>query len=242
MALLEARGIDVSYYGDIIVLNDASLLAEERQVTAIIGPNGAGKSTLLKALYGLLKPKKGEIFYRNENITGARTYELIGKGMAYIPQARSVFPDLTVEENLKLGAWIFKRDRSRISHALEVVYKRFPVLASKRNDRAGMLSGGQQKMLEIGRGLITEPKVYLLDEPTATVAPIIAREIYSFVADLKNEGGTVVLVDQNIRQAFEISDYIYILELGTNKASGSRKDFAGGLKGIVRDWLDYDTV
>lgn len=238
MAILEGRHLTVSYYGDINILKDVSFSAEEGLITTIIGPNGAGKSTLLKTLYGLLKPKKGSVYLRDEDITGLKTHEYMKTGIAYVPQLRSIFPDLTVEENLQLGAWIFKKDKQRVRDAIGNVYERFQSLAEKRNERAGLLSGGQQKILEIGRSLLTNPSICLLDEPSATLAPRIANQIYATLARLKEENITVVIVDQRVRQVFEISDHIYVLELGENKINGTKRDFEGGLKEVIKGWLD----
>ena len=238
MALLEAGNITVSYYGDIDILKDVSFAAEEGRITAIIGPNGAGKSTLLKTLYGLLRPKRGSVYLRGRDVTGHQVHEFIKKGIVYVPQLRSIFSELTVEENLELGAWIFKEDKPRVKAALEKVYERFPNLAEKRRVRAGLLSGGQQKILEIGRSLLTEPQICLLDEPTATLAPRIAAQIYETIIDLKSDRLTTVIVDQRVRQAFDLADYIYVLELGRNKVDGTKTDFEGGLKDVIRGWLD----
>lgn len=238
MGILEARNLSVSYYGDINILKNVSLDAEEGLITAIIGPNGAGKSTLLKTIYGLLKPKAGSVHLRGKEITGLKVHEFIKAGMTYVPQLRSIFPELTVKENLELGTWIFKKDRVKVNGAIEQVFERFPVLAQKRRTRAGLLSGGQQKILEIGRSLLTGPSICLLDEPTATLAPRIAEQIYSTLVNLKSEKITIIMVDQRVRQAFEISDHIYVLELGQNKINGTRQDFEGGLKEMIRGWLD----
>jgi branched-chain amino acid transport system ATP-binding protein len=238
MAILEARKLTVSYYGDIDILKDVSVDIRQGAITAIIGPNGAGKSTLLKALYGLLKPRRGTVRFQGKDITGLKVHDFIRNGIAYVPQLRSIFPELTVTENLELGAWIFKKNKDRVAKAIEEVYRRFPILADKRNERAGLLSGGQQKILEIGRSLITRPSVCLLDEPTATLAPKIARQIYETLLDLKSEQITIAIVDQRVKQAFEISDYTYVLELGRNKVEGSRREFDGRLNEVIKGWLE----
>jgi len=238
MAILEANNISVSYYGDINILKGVSLKAEEALITTVIGPNGAGKSTLLKSLYGLLKPKKGSILLDGKDISNLKVHEFIRTGISYVPQLRSIFPELTVRENLELGTWIFKKDKEKIRNAINQAYERFPVLYEKRSIRAGLLSGGQQKTLEIGRYLLTNPRICLFDEPTATLSPRIAELIYSTLFTLKSEGITIVMVDQRIRQAFEISDYVYVLELGQNKIDGNRKDFEGNLKDMIKGWLD----
>ena len=238
MAILEGKNLTVSYYGDIDILKDVSMSAKEGLVTTIIGPNGAGKSTLLKTLYGLLKPKTGSIHLGGQDITGLKVHEFIKTGIAYVPQLRSIFPDLTVDENMELGAWIFKKNKQRVKNAIDKVYERFPALAEKRHENAGLLSGGQQKILEIGRSLLTNPNICLLDEPTATLAPRIVDQIYETVLDLKAENITIVMVDQRVKQAFEISDHIYVLELGENKVNGTKKDFEGGLKEVIKGWLE----
>lgn len=238
MTLLEAKSVTVSYYGDIEILKDVSLKAEKGLITTIIGPNGAGKSTLLKSLYGLLKPKKGKVFLNGRDVTRLKVHEYINLGITYVPQLRSVFPDLTVAENMELGTWIFKQDKPRVKQAIEKAYDRFPILFKKKRDKAGLLSGGQQKILEIARSLLTDPEICLFDEPTATLAPRIAKEIYSNILDLKEENITIVMVDQRIRQAFDISDKICVLELGRNKVTGTKDEFDGGLKEMIKGWLD----
>ena len=238
MAILEARNLTVSYYGDIDILKDVAVDIRQGQITAIIGPNGAGKSTLLKALYGLLKPRKGTVRFNGSDITGLKVHDFIRNGIAYVPQLRSIFPELTVTENLELGTWIFKKDKAKVARAIEEAYSRFPVLAEKRHIRAGLLSGGQQKILEIARALLTRPSVCLLDEPTATLAPKIARQIYETLLDLKAEQITVAIVDQRVKQAFDIADYTYVLELGRNKVQGSRQEFEGRLNEVIKGWLE----
>jgi|Deesub1362A_J573_1020465.scaffolds.fasta_scaffold00095_30 branched-chain amino acid transport system ATP-binding protein len=240
MTIVAAREIEVSYYGDILVLQGVSVEVEEGKITIVIGPNGAGKSTLLKTLYGLLTPRRGRILYRGEDITGMKVHHFLSKGLAYVPQARSIFPELTVRENLLLGCWIMRRDGKAVQEALEYVFSFFPMLREKQRAKAGTLSGGQQKILEVARGLLTHPEVFLLDEPTATLAPIVAKEIYAFLENLRAHKTTVVLVDQNVKQAFEISDYVYILELGRNRAQGPKAMFQGKLREVIQDWLDYE--
>ncbi len=241
MVILEAREIEVSYYGDISVLQGVTLSAESSKITVIIGPNGAGKSTLLKTICGFLKPKKGKVFLCGEEITSLEPYRLMGMGLTYIPQSSSLFPELTVQENLELGAWIFRKDRTRLRESIDRVFERYPFLKEKASTRAMKLSGGQQRILELGRTLMSSPKVLLLDEITAMIAPKIAKEIYQDIIHLSKGGVTLMMVDQNVRQAVEISDYIYILELGKNKVEGSREAFSSQLKNIIQDWLEYET-
>lgn len=237
MNLLHARDITVSYHGDIHVLENVSLEAAEGKITVIIGPNGAGKSTLLKSLYGLLRPSAGSVWFHDRDITKLPIHRFLELGIAYVPQGRSIFPDLTVEENLELGCWSFRKDKARVRRSVENVYEFFPLLAERPGIRSGTLSGGQQKILEVGRSLLSEPKVLLMDEPTAMLAPVVAKEIYAFLQRLRDSNTTVILVDQNVRQAIEVADYIYVLELGRNQAQGTKEDFEDRLKDVIKDWL-----
>ncbi len=236
-AVLAVEDLVVGYYRDIHVLQGVSLKAGAGQLVTIIGPNGVGKSTLLKAVYGFLKPFRGRVRYRGQDITGIEPHTALRRGLAYIPQRRNVFPYLSVQENLELGAWTFRKDRARIRQKLEEIYERFPNLARKRRRKAGFLSGGEQRMVELGRALMADPEVFLVDEPTAGLAPKLAQEIRRHLRELTREGKTVVLVEQNIREAIEISDYIYVLDLGRNKAEGPREAFQGDLKALIKDWL-----
>ncbi len=235
--MLTVEEVFVGYYRDINILQGVSTKAEGAQITSIIGPNGVGKSTLLKAIYGFLKPNKGRILYNGENIAGMDPYTAPNKGLAYIPQRRNVFPYLSVEENMEMGAWTFKRDKPRIRQKLEENYERFPNLAAKRRTKADHLSGGEQRMVELGRALMADPRLLLVDEPTAGLAPIFAKEIRNRLEELKGEGKAIVLVEQNIREAIGIADYVYVLDLGRNKAEGSQEEFATDLKDLVKDWL-----
>lgn len=231
---LSVEGVVAGYYGDIDVLHDVSMKAEKHKTTVIIGPNGAGKSTLLKVICGFLKPRRGKIVFDGVDITGREPSSLVNLGIAYVPQERTIFPSLTVEENLELGAWSIRRDKAAVEEAVREVYELFPMLKEKRGSKARTLSGGMQRMIEIGRALMSKPKLILLDEPTAMLAPKIAREIYEVIKSLRI---TIVLVDQNVRQAIEVSDYVYVLEMGRNKVEGPREDFEKGLIEVVKDWL-----
>jgi branched-chain amino acid transport system ATP-binding protein len=157
-------------------------------------------------------------------------------GLTYLPQRRNVFPEMTVEENLLLGAWTFRRQKKRIKQKLEENYNRFPILSERRKQKAGNFSGGQQRMVELGRAMMIDPKLMLVDEPTAGLAPMVAREIYDKLLEFKDEGMTILLVDQNIKQAIEVSDYVYALALGKNMAEGPRADF-DNLREKIREWL-----
>jgi branched-chain amino acid transport system ATP-binding protein len=224
--MLEARDLYVGYYKDLNILQGVSLAAQEGRITTVLGANGVGKSTLLKAIYGFLRPNGGEILLEGRNIVGTPTYELINQGISYIPQQPGIFRWMSVQENLEMGAWTFKKDKARIKRKLEENYERFPILKDRRKSPAGELSGGMQRMVEVGRTLMTEPKVILVDEPTAGLAKLLAEEIYQMLVDLRDkEGMTIILVDQAIRQALKIADYVYVLELGRNKFEGPVEEF-----------------
>lgn len=223
--MLEVEDLYVGYYKDLNILQGVSLNAEVANITVVLGANGVGKSTLLKAIYGFVKPSKGEILLQGEDITGLQSHQLVHEGISYIPQRQSVFPYMTVEENMELGAWSFRSDSDLVQERIEANYERFPLLKDRRKSPAGELSGGMQRMVELGRVLMTSPKLILVDEPTAGLAVKLARDIYNLIIDLKNDGITVLLVDQNIRQAVKIADYVYVLELGRNRFDGPSEEF-----------------
>lgn len=234
---LEAENVTVSYYGDIYVLTGVSMEALDGRLTCLIGPNGAGKSTLLKTLFGYLKPKAGRIRLNGRDITSLTPFERVVAGIAYIAQEHAVFPSMTVAENLELGAWTFRDDKPAVADALERIYDTYPILRERRRVAAGRLSGGEQRMLEIARALMPDPQVLLVDEPTAGLAPLIAENIYIEVEKLADEGRTVILVDQNIREAVPRSDYIYVLELGEVKLEGPAGNMGRNLRQIVASWV-----
>src|ERR671918_1862802 len=198
---LEVKGIVSGYTREVPILKGVDLVAREGLVTVIIGPNGAGKSTLLRTIYGYLHPSAGEVTHFGRSIKGLEPEAMLREGIAYLLQAHSVFPGMTVEENLELGGWTFRKDRRGIEESKERIYSHYPVLAHRRQVNAGALSGGEQRMLEIARILMPDPTVVLLDEPSAGLAPKVAREVYGEVGRLKDLGKTVMLVDQNINQA-----------------------------------------
>lgn len=224
-AVLELKDMSVGYYRDLNILSDLHLTARRGQITTILGANGVGKSTALKAAFGFLRPFKGDVVLEGKSILDIPTHKRINVGLAYIPQQPGVFKDMTVEENLELGAWTFRRDRKQIRRKIEANYQRFPVLRDKRRQATGELSGGQQRMVEIGRTLMAEPRMLLVDEPTAGLSKLLAREVYDMLTALRDEGLTILLVDQEIRQALKIADYVYVLELGRNKYEGPASDF-----------------
>lgn len=223
--MLEINDLHVGYYKDLNILQGVTMRARPAQITAVLGANGVGKSTLLKAIYGFIQPQQGQILADGADITQLRSHELVHHGVSYIPQRQSVFPYMTVEENLELGAWSFRDDKAQVQTRLEENYERFPILWERRRSPAGELSGGMQRMVELGRVMMTRPQLILVDEPTAGLAVMLANEIYQLLVNLKNEGITVLLVDQNIRQAIKIADYVYVLELGRNRHEGPREEF-----------------
>jgi branched-chain amino acid transport system ATP-binding protein len=219
LALLEVRDIH-SGYGKIEILKGVSLRVEPGQVVSIIGPNGAGKSTVFKTLFGLLPARQGQVLLAGEDVTNRPPADLLRRGMAYVPQGRNVFPLMTVEENLLLGAYIRPRS-AELDGEVARVYETFPMLQEARRKRAADLSGGQQQMLEMARALLLRPRLMLLDEPTLGLAPLVFKEIFRIVETLRKAGQTILMVEQNAAKALEISDYAYVLELGKNRYEGS---------------------
>jgi branched-chain amino acid transport system ATP-binding protein len=217
--LLEVDDIHAGY-GKLEILRGVSLRVESGQVVSIIGPNGAGKSTVFKTLFGLLPVRQGRVRFDGEDITNRPPADLLRRGMTYVPQGRNVFPLMTVDENLRLGAYVRPRS-AELEREVDRVYETFPMLRDARGKRAAELSGGQQQMLEMGRALLLRPRLMLLDEPTLGLAPLVFREIFRIIADLRRAGQTILMVEQNAAKALEISDYAYVLELGRNRFDGS---------------------
>lgn len=222
---LQINDLYVGYYKDLNILQGVNLQAQRAKITTVLGANGVGKSTLLKAIYGFLKPNQGQVLLEGQDVTGVATHKLIKKGLAYIPQHPGIFRWMSIEENLEMGAYTFRQDKARIQRKLEEIYHRFPVLKERRKSLAGKLSGGQQRMVEVGRTLMTDPTVMLVDEPTAGLAKLLSESVYQMLVGLKNSGITILLVDQEIRQALKIADYVYVLELGRNKYQGPVEEF-----------------
>ena len=207
--ILETKALDVGYYKDLNILQNLNIKARKNKITAILGANGVGKSTALKAIFGFLTPNAGEVLLEGESIVNVPTYKKILKGLAYIPQQPGVFKDMTVEANLELGGWTFRNDKKQVKEKIEINYERFPVLKEKRKQITGELSGGQQRMVEIGRTLMADPKMMLIDEPTAGLSKMLAEEVYGMLTDLRDRDNlTILIVDQEIRQALKISDYV----------------------------------
>jgi len=217
--LLAAEDIHAGY-GRIQILHGVTLRVGIREVVSIIGPNGAGKSTAFKVIVGLLHPEQGHVRFNGEEITARRPDEVLRRGLAYVPQGRIVFPQMTVLENLEMGAYI-EPDRGRIDEALERVYALFPVLRERRRQRAGTLSGGEQQMLAIGRALMTRPRMLLLDGPSLGLSPKFLGLIFEKIAELKAAGMTMMIVEQNAVKALSVADRAYVLELGRNRFEGA---------------------
>jgi branched-chain amino acid transport system ATP-binding protein len=234
---LSVQEVTSGYVKGIDIVNGVSLEVQEDTITGIIGPNGAGKSTLLKTIFGFLHPTLGKIIFNGQEIQTLSPFKLKQLGISYVPQGINTFPRLSVEENLMLGAWTFKRDRKLVRKRLEEMYDFFPVLGAKRGKKATFLSGGELKMLAIGKEVMTTPKLLLVDEPSAGLAPKLVSQIYAFLQRVKEQGVTIFLVDQNIIKAVEVSDYMYLLEMGKIKIHGPEEVFKENIRDIIRDSL-----
>jgi len=235
--VLSARNLVAGYLPGIHILNGVSVDVLAGEVRCVLGPNGTGKSTLLKVLFGFLPPLSGEITAEGQTLNGTGPHEMGRHGIVYLPQRPSVFPFLPVEVNLRLGTWTFRRDRVRVRAAIEGAYERFPILRERRRQSAGTLSGGQQRQLEIARALLTDPTIFLIDEPTASIEPRIAAQIYGLIEGLARAGKAVLLVDQNIKGALGIADHVYVMRTGALFAEGPRTDFTDDVETLVSRWL-----
>ena len=237
MALLELDQVVAGYAEGIDILAGVRLRVESGTVTGVIGPNGAGKSTLLKTIFGFLHPGRGRIAYDGREIHTLAPHAIKRLGIGYVPQGTNIFPQLTVEENLELGIWVFRRDRARVAGMLERAYAAFPRLREKRRLRATALSGGEAKMLSLAKELATDPRLLLVDEPSAGLAPRIAQQVYAQLLEARARGVTILLVDQNLTKAVEIADYLYLLEMGQVRREGPRDAFTDQLRELIRDAL-----
>ena len=235
--MLSAHNIVAGYVDEIDILQNVSVDVQEQQITSVIGPNGSGKSTLMRVICGFLTPKSGQVLWDDTDLTGRQSHTMAGLGICYLPQERTVYPHLTVEQNIYLGGWTFRRDKARIRHELSRVYDLFPMIQERRKSKAGNLSGGMQKILEVARGMMIRPEILICDEPTVGLAPIIAKEVYDTIERLKADGLTILLVDQNVREAIRIGDQIYVLEVGQNKVNGTRAEFEANQHDMIKDWL-----
>lgn len=236
--VLELDHVTSGYMGDIDVLRQVSIHVRQGQISGLIGLNGAGKSTLFKTVYGFLQPKAGQIRLSGQDITGTSPHALIDKGVWYIPQESSLFPYLTVEENLRLPLeGRHKQFGSVLKDRFRDTLQRFPVLRDKLRQQAGDLSGGQQKSLEFAKAYMVQPRVCLIDEPGIGLAPKVAADIFQWIRVFADSGMGILLVDHNVRRVVAMSDYIYVLSLGEITASGAPSDFKGDLHAQVREWL-----
>ncbi len=213
MSLLTVDGV-TSGYGDMEVLHNVSISVSPQEIVTIIGPNGAGKSTLMKTIFGLLTPTSGTIKFAEQDITGLPPDRIVRLGMAYVPQVENVFPSLTVQENLEMGAFIRTDD---FSDRIEEIYSLFPTLRKRKNQRVGKMSGGERQMVAMGRALMLDPKLLMLDEPSAALAPKLAAEIFERITAINETGVAILIVEQNARESLKLSDRGYVLAAGQNR-------------------------
>lgn len=226
MSLLQVDNVIAGYQEGIDILNGLTLAAQPNSVTIIIGPNGAGKSTLLKTIYGFLKPRQGQMRFDGRDILPEQPYEIKRSGISYIPQEFNVFPQLTIEQNLQMGAWIFKRDKARLKQQLEHNYELFPALYKFRKAKANTLSGGQLRMLSIAKEVMTSPKMILVDEPSSGLSPKIAAEAYDFLMRTQETLKlAILLVDHNMETALSLANHVYVIDMGRIRVEGPRSEF-----------------
>ena len=213
MTVLEAENITAGYTAGVNILNSVGMQLKSGQIVSVIGPNGAGKSTLLKTIFGILKPANGKIRLRGEDITGLKPDKVAKKGISYVPQVNNVFPSLTIQENLEMGAFIRNDDYSQ---RLNEIYQLFPILGERKKQKAGQLSGGQRQMVAMGRALMVDPQVLLLDEPSAGLAPNLVEMIFEKIIDINKTGVSMIIVEQNAREALKMANHGYVLAMGRN--------------------------
>lgn len=234
MSYLTAQGM-TGGYGSVDILHDCTIEVEKGKIAVIVGPNGAGKSTAMKAVFGMLNIHTGSVVLDGEDITALSPQDRVARGMAFVPQTNNVFPSMSVEQNLEMGAFLRRDD---INTTMEEVYSLFPILKQKRKQNAGELSGGQRQQVAVGRALMTQPKLLMLDEPTAGVSPIVMDELFDLIIDVARTGLSILMVEQNARQALNIADTGYVLVQGRNRYTDTgqalmndpevRKSFLGG--------------
>jgi branched-chain amino acid transport system ATP-binding protein len=226
--MLELRGVTAGY-GQFTALWDVGLRVAAGEAVAVVGPNGAGKTTLMRVISGLVAPRSGDLVFEGESLTGKPAHDVVAHGIAHVPEGRRLFPALTVVDNLKMGAFL-PTARQQYRSSLERVYALFPVLAERQRQRAGSLSGGEQQMLAIGRALMSRPKLILLDEPSMGLAPVMVLRVFDLIRRVREEGYTILVVEQNVRQVLKLVDRAYLLEVGRLRMEGradelSEQDF-----------------
>ncbi|MDD4084687.1 MAG: ABC transporter ATP-binding protein [Acholeplasmataceae bacterium] len=222
--MLKVNNIDV-YYGAIHAIKGISIQVAKGEIVTLVGSNGAGKSTTLRTISGLLKPKSGTILFEDNRIDGSAAHKIVGMGLCQVPEGRRVFSNMTVMENLELGAYL-RTDKDEISRDFEDVFRKFPRLAERKFQVAGTLSGGEQQMLAMGRALMSKPRLLLLDEPSMGLAPLLVKEIFYIIQEINESGTTVLLVEQNANMALSIADKAYVLETGRIALAGTAKELA----------------
>ena len=239
MSLLQVDNVIAGYQEGIDILNGITLAAQPNSVTIIIGPNGAGKSTLLKTIYGFLKPRSGQMHFDGQDIAHERPYEIKRNGISYIPQEFNVFAQLTVEQNLKMGAWVFRGDKARLKEQLEYNYELFPALYKFRKSKANTLSGGQLRMLSIAKEVMTSPKMILVDEPSSGLAPKVAAEAYDFLMRTQEMLElAILLVDHNMETALNLANHVYVIDMGRIRVHGPKSEFdLARIRDIIRQCL-----
>ena len=221
MAMLSVNNLQV-HYGMIQAIKDVSFEVNQGEVIALIGANGAGKTTILHTISGLMQPTRGSVIFEGQDITKTAAHKIVSLGMAHVPEGRRVFAQLTVLENLRLGAYT-RKDKNEMEETLKMIYQRFPRLEERKNQIAGTLSGGEQQMLAMGRALMSHPKIILMDEPSMGLSPIFVEEVFKIIRDISAEGTTVLLVEQNAKKALTIADRAYVLETGNIILQGDAK-------------------
>ena len=219
--LLDVKGITAGYLKDVDILRGVDLHLDDGELVTIIGPNGAGKSTLIKSIFGLVPVSKGTVTLYGDNVTGLKAHSLVAKGVGYVPQVANVFPSLSVEDNLEVGAYL---TRSTLNERRDLLFEWFPVLAERRKARAGNLSGGQRQLVAMARALMPDPQIMLLDEPSAGLSPTNIDEVFHRIEDIQSRGVSIVMVEQNARRALALADRGYVLEQGQNKFTGPGLD------------------
>jgi branched-chain amino acid transport system ATP-binding protein len=234
--LLDVKNIEVAY-GKIIAVKDVSITVNNGEIVALIGANGAGKSTTLRTISGLIKPKSGEISFDGKRIDGMPGHEIVAKGICHSPEGRRIFPRMTVKENLELGAFP-RNDKAAVNADMERVFDLFPRLKERIDQRAGTLSGGEQQMLAVSRALMGDPKLLLLDEPSMGLAPVLVELIFDTIVKIRQQGVTVLLIEQNATAALEVADRAYVLESGKVKMSGSAKELSADDK-VTKAYLGH---